>query len=42
MTGLLILFALAFMIALGKQLYEERLKKKDQADGETAKAEDKA
>ena len=41
-TGLLILFALAFMIALGKQLYEERLKKKDQADGETAKAEDKA
>lgn len=41
-TGLLILFALAFMIALGKQLYEERSKKKDQADGKTAKAEDKA
>ena len=38
-TGLLILFALGFMIALGKQLYEERSKKKDQADGETAKAE---
>ena len=41
-TGLMILFALGCMIALGKQLYEERLKKKDQADGETAKAEDKA
>ena len=41
-TGLLILFALGFMIALGKQLYEERSKKKAQADGETAKAEDKA
>ena len=41
-TGLLILFALGFMIALGKQLYEERSKKKDQADGKTAKAEDKA
>ena len=27
-TGLLILFALGFMIALGKQLYEERSKKK--------------
>ena len=41
-TGLLILFALGFMIALGKQLYEERSKKKNQANGETAKAEDKA
>mgnify|MGYP000923524601 CR=1 FL=1 len=39
-TGLLILFALGFMIALGKQLYEERSKKKDQADGETVKAEE--
>jgi len=41
-TGLLILFALGFMIALGKQLYEERSKKKEQAKGETVKAEDEA
>ena len=41
-TGLLILFALAFMIALGKQLYEERSKKKDQANGETSRVKDKA
>lgn len=39
-TGLLILFALGFMIALGKQLYEERSKKKEQEKGETVKTEE--